>query len=136
MFHRLQEMAVALSSEDLLVVIEQWPGLAMLARGDGGVVAASQSWSDIGISAEDLRVNGWKHYVSADDYQVTEAEVHAMSGHTGRPSVRFRNTYTAPDGRESLLGAPGSSMGGGTSTSTASCGKRRQAGHTRSRLCL
>ncbi len=87
----------------LLPLVEKWPGIALLCRSDGGVIAASASWTaEVGITPAELRLHGWRYFL-ADDDGVTDAEVKAMSGPDGRPAVAFRNTYTSLKGVSTLL---------------------------------
>lgn len=87
----------------LILLVEQWPGLAMLAQAKETVVAASQKWEEIGIPPEELRVHGWQKFVWEGDLAQTEEVAEMSSGDAAVAVARFRNRYLAEDGRLSLL---------------------------------
>ena len=83
----------------IIAVVSGWPGLALLARRDGSVIAASSAWGETtSITSAALRLHGWAHFVHPDDADSTNAEVAEMTGPSGRPAVGFINRYVGPDG--------------------------------------
>lgn len=87
----------------LAAVVDCWEGLALLARGDGTVLSASQAWGTIQIPAEDLKANGWRHYVREADRNITEIEASSSAEESRRAPKSFRNRYVSDDGRVTLL---------------------------------
>jgi len=98
---RLSKLARESDVVHLLPLVEAWPGLALLAGIDGGTVAASAAWTELGITPAELRLHGWRHYVV--DKDATDAQVETMTGPDGRPAMKFRNSYRSSAGKVTLL---------------------------------
>lgn len=79
------------SPEFLLGLIAHWPGLALLAKLDGRVLAASRKWEAMGVSKADLIRHGWKHFVHTDDQAATMGLVADLV--SGQPVFNFRNRW-------------------------------------------
>lgn len=82
--------------EFLLGLISHWPGLALLSKLNGLVLAASRKWETAtGISRADLLRHGWRHFIHPDDQGATTDFVADLLG--GTPRFNFRNRWVHND---------------------------------------
>lgn len=85
------------SPEFLMGLIAHWPGLALLSKFDGRVLAASRKWeASTGISKADLFKYGWTHFIHPDDQENTRLVIADLGN--GKPAFNFRNRWVH-DGR-------------------------------------
>lgn len=92
-----------LGQNALIQAITAWPGLALLTREDGSVIAAANAWATIGIPPEDLKQRGWAYYVVPEDANRTQKVTRAIEGPEGQTVTRFRNTYRSDAGETTVL---------------------------------
>lgn len=76
----------------LVGLIDHWPGLAILAKLDGRVIAASRKWeAATGVSKDELLRYGWKHFVLAEDQgKVAEFSTELAMGNPPPQSFCYR----------------------------------------------
>jgi len=81
----------------LLGLIKYWPGLALLAKSDGTVLAASSQWEEqTGISQRGFKDHGWMYYVHPEDKEVTRKESIDRENR-GLPAIGLKNRVVCGD---------------------------------------